>query len=120
MPLQNVQKLRCKYWFELINQTPSIRFISNCFPLTLLFIYFYFVGVQKINHESFPGYKIYPHIQLDPSTTPSVSLIIPEKERKTEEKAFDDFEGGNEMDNAETVENNEVSSGNWIFTLFIL
>ena len=42
---------------------------------------------------------------LDPSTVPSASSIVPEKDsNETEnEDVFDDFEGKNEMDNVELV-----------------
>ena len=43
---------------------------------------------------------------LDPSTAPPASSIVPEKDSNDTENedVFDDFEGENEMDNVELVE----------------
>lgn len=46
--------------------------------------------------------------------------MLPEKDSETEENVFDDFDGGNEMDSAKFVEDDKISSGDWIFVLFNL
>ena len=61
------------------------------------------------NPEGLPDYKVPPPIQLDPSTTHAAPSMVPEKDSETEEDVFDD-KGENEMDNAELVEDDEISS----------
>ena len=46
LPLQNEQKVRCKYWFHLIKHTPFIRFI------VFHQYYFFFVRVNQ-THQLF-------------------------------------------------------------------
>ena len=61
---------------------------------------------DNINPEGLPNYKVLPSIMLHLSTAPSASSTVPEKDSNDTENedVFDDFEGENEMDNVELVE----------------
>lgn len=64
---------------------------------------------NKINLEDLPDYKVPPPILLDPSTGLAEQPSIPENDSEVEENVFDDFDGDDEMDDKETVRDDELS-----------
>ena len=70
--LQNVKKVRCKYWFHLIKHTPSIRFITSCFSLISLFFgwlflfgvrfYFFKLMVNKVFNSILETCEVFKNV----------------------------------------------------------
>ena len=64
---------------------------------------------NKINPKDLPDYKVTPPILLDLSTAPVELSSVPGHDREVEENVFDDFDGDDEMDDKETVRDDELS-----------
>ena len=75
---------------------------------------------NKINSKELPDYKVLPSILLDPSTAPVELSSVPGHDNVVEEDVFDDFDGDDEMDNKEIVEDDGLSYDGRKFHLFNL
>ena len=64
---------------------------------------------NKINPKDLPDYKVTPPILLDLSTAPVELSSVLGHDSEVEENVFDDFDGDDEMDDKETVRDDELS-----------
>ena len=72
----------------------------------------------KVSPEGLLNYELQLPIDIDPIATPATSSTVPPSEPNIDEGQEDDFEGENEYDNVEIVQDDDTANDGWIFYLF--
>ena len=68
----------------------------------------------KVSPEGLLNYELQPPIGTDPIATPAASLTVPPSEPNTDEEEEDDFEGENEYDNVEIIQDDDTANDGWM------
>ena len=72
----------------------------------------------KVSSEGLINCELLPPVDIDPIATPATSSTVPPSESNIDEEEEDDFEGENEYDNVEIVQDDDSVNDGWIFDLF--
>ena len=72
----------------------------------------------KVSPEGLLNYELQPPIDIDPIGNPATSSTVPPSEPNIDEEEEDNFEGENEYDNVEIVQDDDTANDGWIFDLF--